>query len=415
MFCSVLCFSFGPFVVHFFLLSSVSIIQVDPRGRPISLYDQPGNFHRGPGDIANLWSGFTFGLPLFRGPMRNAIKPNSPNRWTRYSNDRGQFIIPYIISGKFDSPEHTIISRAMMAIAENTCIKFERRSGEADYVDLRNERGEGCYTVVGRSAGRNTVMLETNEVATCLEFDIVIHELMHTIGLWHEQMRYDRDEYIKIHYENISPAFINQFEKVPDTDSTTYGVKYDYQSVMHYAKDAFATAAGKITMETLDKQFQDVIGRVKDASPGDYVKICNIYACQTCMGIPFTPGQNRPTEGQKVVTLGPPTVPTPGTTPETLPTRTTTTEPSTTSPKGTPAKDRKEGDQTRPTPALPIILPLINNNWWWKNTPAPPLRRERSERDGEKRRGNKEQKGGKERGKTKEKEENHRNDRINPK
>jgi len=28
----------------------------------------------------------------------------------------------------------------------------------------------------------------------------------------------------------------------------------------------------------------------------------------------------------------------------------------------------------RPTPILPIILPLINNNWWWKNTPAPPLR-----------------------------------------
>lgn len=53
-------------------------------------------------------------------------------------------------------------------------------------------------------------------------------------------------------------AYTNQFEKVPDTDSTTYGVKYDYQSVMHYAKDAFATAAGKITMETLDKQFQAI-------------------------------------------------------------------------------------------------------------------------------------------------------------
>uniref|UniRef100_A0A914HYB2 Metalloendopeptidase n=1 Tax=Globodera rostochiensis TaxID=31243 RepID=A0A914HYB2_GLORO len=374
MVCSNL--SFSPHLLIYILnLSFICIVEVESRGRPISLYDQPGNLHRGPGDIANLWSGFSFGLSLFRGPMRNAIKPDSPNRWTRYSNDRGQFIIP---------SEHTTISRAMMAISENTCIKFERRSGEADYVDLRNERGEGCYTVVGRSTGRNTVMLETNDIATCLEFDIVIHELMHTIGLWHEQMRYDRDEYIKIHYENISPAFVNQFEKVPDTDSTTYSVKYDYQSVMHYAKDAFALTPGKITMETLDKQFQDLIGRVNDASPGDYLKICNIYSCRTCMGIPFTSGQSRPTEGQKVVTVGPPTAPT-VTTPGTLPTRLTTTEPKP-SPRTTTAKDRKKADQTRPTQALPIILPLINNNWWWKNTPAPPLRRERSEWGGEKRR-----------------------------
>lgn len=53
---------------------------------------------------------------------------------------------------------------------------------------------------------------------------------------------------------------MTQFEKVPDTDSTTYGVKYDYHSVMHYAKDAFASAPGKITMETVDKQYQVIDG-----------------------------------------------------------------------------------------------------------------------------------------------------------
>jgi hypothetical protein len=36
--------------------------------------------------------------------MRNALRPNSPNRWLRYSNDRQQYIIPYVITGKFGTP-----------------------------------------------------------------------------------------------------------------------------------------------------------------------------------------------------------------------------------------------------------------------------------------------------------------------
>lgn len=43
---------------------------------------------------------------------------------------------------------------------------------------------------------------------------------------------------------------------MPESDSSTYGVKYDYESVMHYAKDAFASSPGKITMETLHRDFQ---------------------------------------------------------------------------------------------------------------------------------------------------------------
>uniref|UniRef100_A0A915M1D4 Metalloendopeptidase n=1 Tax=Meloidogyne javanica TaxID=6303 RepID=A0A915M1D4_MELJA len=253
-----------------------------------------GTLRRGPGDIANLWLGGLIVGGFHGANIRNAIKANSSN-----------------------NQEHGVIARAMLAIAENTCIKFERRGGEADYVDLKNERGEGCYTMVGRSSGRNIVMLETNEIATCLEYEIVIHELMHTIGLWHEQMRYDRDDYIKVHWENIGPAYLTQFEKVPETDSTTYGVRYDYQSVMHYAKDAFASATGKITMETLDI-LVPVFGLEKEGEEG---KIRN------------------------------------------------------------PVKIEKEeennnnvGERRWPTPQLPIILPLINNNWWWKNTPAPPFR-----------------------------------------
>jgi hypothetical protein len=71
---------------------------------------------------------------------------------------------------------------------------------------------------------------------------------------------------------------------------------------MHYSKDAFSANPGEVTMETKNPEYQDIIGKVLDASPSDYIKICSIYKCGTysntanitywtflgiCMGKPF--------------------------------------------------------------------------------------------------------------------------------
>jgi hypothetical protein len=60
--------------------------------------------NQGPGDITNLWTALSAGYGSASERMRNALRPNSPNRWLRYSNDRQQYIIPYVITGKFGAP-----------------------------------------------------------------------------------------------------------------------------------------------------------------------------------------------------------------------------------------------------------------------------------------------------------------------
>ncbi|KAJ1365280.1 hypothetical protein KIN20_025535 [Parelaphostrongylus tenuis] len=68
---------------------------------------------------------------------------------------------------------------------------------------------------------------------------------------------------------------------IPSAHSTVYNVPYDYYSLMHYGKAMFAQP-GKITIETLDSRYTDIIGTQTDASAGDYYKVCNIYNCATC-------------------------------------------------------------------------------------------------------------------------------------
>ena len=60
-----------------------------------------------------------------------------------------------------------------------------------------------------------------------------MHEIGHTLGLWHEHQRPDRDDHINILQSHIANKYKMNFKAAAE-EYLDYPVVYDYNSVMHY-------------------------------------------------------------------------------------------------------------------------------------------------------------------------------------
>ena len=101
------------------------------------------------------------------------------------------------------------------------------------YVSVQG--GSGCWSLVGKSGGRQPLNLGNG----CTSHATIAHEFIHAFGFLHEQNRPDSREYVNFHKENLSnPSLAGNF--VPSNSATLTFTKYDGLSIMHYASDAFA-------------------------------------------------------------------------------------------------------------------------------------------------------------------------------
>merc|ERR1719192_2642136 len=103
------------------------------------------------------------------------------------------------------------------------------------YVYIRSAHS-GCSSAVGAQPGRQFLNLGPN----CWQLGKIQHELLHCLGLWHEQSRNDRDEFVDVEWDNIEAERRHDFAVLTDAKVHHQGLPYDYGSIMHYGLYYFA-------------------------------------------------------------------------------------------------------------------------------------------------------------------------------
>ncbi len=109
---------------------------------------------------------------------------------------------------------------------------FVQRTTQTDYIQFVHSDSV-CASYVGRQGGQQVIQVAED---FCLSGSIA-HEVLHALGMWHEQSRCDRDNYVQIQFANIIPEDTTNFHKECTGSSDRFD--YDEYSIMHYDQYAF--------------------------------------------------------------------------------------------------------------------------------------------------------------------------------
>ncbi len=118
-------------------------------------------------------------------------------------------------------------------------IEIAHSGATGDYITFQWMDGDDSAagtSEVGHQGGEQTIYFRQDGAQP--SWGVARHEILHSLGLWHEQSRTDRDSFVEIHYECID--LLDEHNFWEHGASADLG-PYDYDSIMHYSQNAFCS------------------------------------------------------------------------------------------------------------------------------------------------------------------------------
>uniref|UniRef100_A0A0N5A6W5 Metalloendopeptidase n=1 Tax=Parastrongyloides trichosuri TaxID=131310 RepID=A0A0N5A6W5_PARTI len=135
-----------------------------------------------------------------------------------------------------------------------------------DFVGMKPKSGNTIY--VSYDCYKNEVFM--------------ISLILQVLGLEDEHNRFDRDKYVLIYSDNIKPDLRKYFIRENTSETETYGIEYDYGSIIHGNPTMYHHNGGK-TIQAIGEHgyyYQKMIGQRRAVSFTEY-KLINYHYCNS--------------------------------------------------------------------------------------------------------------------------------------
>ena len=132
--------------------------------------------------------------------------------------------IPYVIDSDISDEQRRAILLAIAEWNDKTVISLVQRATETDFVCFTRVPSGNCRADVGMLGGERGIYLPPERCSPAS----VAHGIGHTVGLFHEHQRTDRNAYVTLLDDNLDKSKLDAYRDVHPGSGP-----YDYASVMH--------------------------------------------------------------------------------------------------------------------------------------------------------------------------------------
>ena len=181
----------------------------------------------------------------------------------------------------FTDSEIWEINKAIGDFSRKTCIKFKKVNNERSYVKIVRLRTDECSSNVGKVGGVQELRLGSPR---CFDKSVIIHELMHALGFYHEHNRKEAQKYIDVIFQNLRHGQRVDWHWHTKHHPVVKKSRYDICSIMHYGAYAGSTwefGDGRAIVDkfNLDRHCKNDMGFAKTFSKSDLKRINKMYRC----------------------------------------------------------------------------------------------------------------------------------------